>query len=710
VLPWSIFADRRAWDALKKSDGAAVIDIDELLKAERLPSLPHVVARLLRRGRDPEPPTRALDLIVRADPAAAARALKFANSTYFGRKWPMMSVDHASPLLGTTVVRSLALTLALRPASLGTSAVAGAFYDYWRQSITQAAAAARLGTCVGKGSDADLYFAGLLLDLGRLVLLDASPQEYADAADQSRRAGTPLSTVEREWFGIDHAELGARLMERWNFPAALVEATRLHHQPAAERDESQHEGTVMPLTVAAAVDEFLLDEQQRDAWPRLQHLFETTWRGTDLDLHELIAQTRRARADLEAEVSCDPENIPSIAELYSAANAELAELVVSESIATTQAQARAEAAREHAVQVTRRIEELEQQALRDPLTRIYNRQFFEESLLQEAARCCRHSLPIGLVFIDVDRFKQVNDTWGHAFGDRVLTQIAHTIQNTVRANDILARFGGEEFVVLPGHPTEAGLARLAERIRTAVGELEHEVDDQRISITASIGYTLALPTRHETDLPARLVAAADAAMYEAKHLGRNRTSFQSLMNEKDRQFMRRLVEWCFSRWLVRRGVLSGTAVNNILIDYQADRQPIGRLAIQEGLLTDADVSRIIREQQRQQERFGAVATRLGLLTEDQLLRLMALQREDPVQIARIAIGHGLLDDARAVLLVAEYTAELRDSDRSTPDVDDEAAAPLERPTSGRTGTQPEVALPPAVDTRAAPDVTAPART
>ena len=687
-----------------------MIDIDELLKAERLPSLPHVVARLLRRGREPEPPTRALDLIVRADPAAAARVLKFANGTYFGRKWPMMSVEHASPLLGMTVVRSLALTLSLRSGSLGTGVIADAFHEYWRESINQAAAASRLGTCAGTAADADLYFAGLLLDLGRLVLLDAVPQEYAAASSQARRTGTPLSIVERERFGFDHAELGARLIQRWNFPPALVEATRLHHHPLAEWGDVRHADTVAPLAVAAAVAEFLRDEQQREAWPRLQHLFETTWRGADLDLHELIAETRRARADLEAEMSRDAETSPSIAELYSAANAELAELVVSESIATTQAQARAEAARQHAVQVTRRIEQLEQQALRDPLTRIYNRQFFEESLLQEAARCCRHSLPIGLIFIDVDRFKQVNDTWGHAFGDRVLTEIAHTIQNTIRANDILARFGGEEFVVLPGHPTEAGLTRLTERIRTAVAELEHTIDEQRLRITASIGYTLALPTRHETDLPARLVAAADAAMYEAKHLGRNRTSFQSLMNEKDRQFMRRLVEWCFSRWLVRRGVLSSTAVSNLLIDYQPDRQPIGRLAIREGLLTDADVSRIIREQQRQQERFGAVALRLELLTEDQLLRLMALQREDPVQVARIAIGHGLLDDARAVALVAEYTAELRDSDSSNPDADadDDAAAPSERQPPAHGGTQAEAA--PTSEVRAAPDVTAPART
>ena len=686
-----------------------MIDIDELLKAERLPSLPHVVARLLRRGRDPEPPNRALDLIVRADPAAAVRVLKFANGTYFGRKWPMMSVDHASPLLGMTVVRSLALTLSLRPGALEAGVVGDAFHEYWRQSITQAAAASWLGTGTGTGPDADLYFAGLLLDLGRLVLLDAVPEEYAAVVAHARRTDTALIVAERERFGIDHADLSARLMERWNFPPGLVEAARLHHQPVADWGDSEHTAMVAPLALAAAVDEFLRDEQRREAWPRLQHLFETTWRGADLDLNELIAQTRRARADLEAELPRDPQTCPSITELYSAANAELAELVVSESIATTQAQARADAARQHAVQVTRRIEELEQQALRDPLTRIYNRQFFEESLLQEAARCCRHSLPIGLVFIDVDRFKQVNDTWGHAFGDRVLTQIAHAIQSTIRANDVLARFGGEEFVVLPGHPTEAGLARLAERIRTAVAELEHTIDGQPLRITASIGYTLALPTRHETDLPARLVAAADAAMYEAKHLGRDRTSFQSLMNEKDRQFMRRLVEWCFSRWLVRRGVLSSTAVSNILIDYQPDRQPIGRLAIREGLLADADISRIVREQQQQQERFGAVAMRLGLLTEDQLLRLMALQREDPVQIARIAIGHGLLDDSRAVALVTEYMAELRDSDGATPIEDVDAALPAEHQPPSRAGTQPDVASP-AADLRAPPDVTAPART
>ena len=105
-----------------------------------------VMSNSVTGGTGPDDPNLARGYylrptVVRADPAAAARVLKFANGTYFGRKWPMMSVEHASPLLGTTVVRSLALTLSLRPGALEAGVVGDAFHEYWRQSITQAAAA-----------------------------------------------------------------------------------------------------------------------------------------------------------------------------------------------------------------------------------------------------------------------------------------------------------------------------------------------------------------------------------------------------------------------------------------------------------------------------------------------------------------------------------------------------------------------------------------
>ncbi|HUG90947.1 MAG TPA: diguanylate cyclase [Planctomycetaceae bacterium] len=636
-----------------------MIDCDRLLNVERLPSLPHVVARLLRRGYDAESPPRALELMVRADPAAAARVLKFANSTYFGRKWPVVSVEQAAPLLGTTVVRSLTLMLSLRAEALPRGAACDAYCEYWRDAIAHAAAAAHVGAARTGATEADLYFAGLLLDIGRLALLNTCPDDYVAAAAAARETGTPLVVVERERFGIDHAEVSARLMQRWNFPAAAVEAARRHHQPIEEWGDLKSGAFVAPLAIASAIGEVYGDGTNIVARRRLESLIAKTCRMPEVDLDDTLAQVGRQVAELEAEFPRENDESWSLAELYSAANTELAELVVSESIAAAQAQARAEAAREHAVEFERRIRALERQALRDPLTGIYNRQFFEESLAQETARCCRHSLPIGLVFIDVDRFKPVNDTWGHAFGDRVLKQVADTILRTIRANDVLARFGGEEFVVLPGNPSEAGLARLAERIRTAVALQEHTAEGRSVRVTVSIGYTLALPSRTETDLAARLVAAADAAMYEAKHLGRDRTSFQSLMDEKDRQFMRKLVECSFSRWLVRRGVLSGSAMHDVLLDYQSEREPLGRIAIREGLLRDADVSRIVREQRQGQERFGALAVRLGLLSEEQLLRLMALQRENPVQISRIAIGQGLLDEAHGAALVGEYLAELR---------------------------------------------------
>lgn len=165
----------------------------------------------------------------------------------------------------------------------------------------------------------------------------------------------------------------------------------------------------------------------------------------------------------------------------------------------------------------------------DPLTAIENRRRFDDYLATEWSRAAREGQVISLVMIDVDRFKEVNDRYGHAFGDHCLVRIAATLQGTLqRAADVVARYGGEEFgCVLPGTDL-AGAAQLAERMRAAVEQLSVTLappdedmpgEDERPFITVSLGVGAAVP---HAEAPARvLLEAADRALYEAKLAGRN---------------------------------------------------------------------------------------------------------------------------------------------------------------------------------------------
>lgn len=165
--------------------------------------------------------------------------------------------------------------------------------------------------------------------------------------------------------------------------------------------------------------------------------------------------------------------------------------------------------------------DLREDALRDPLTRLHNRRAFDERLEYETHRYRRDDQPLALLVLDLDHFKNVNDTLGHEAGDAVLETVATILRSTTREVDTAARFGGEEFVVLLPRTDLETAVEIAERIRTRVESTPTQWHEHTIPVTISIGVAAAPDS---TPDPERLLEAADAALYAAKHAGRNRTA------------------------------------------------------------------------------------------------------------------------------------------------------------------------------------------
>ena len=163
---------------------------------------------------------------------------------------------------------------------------------------------------------------------------------------------------------------------------------------------------------------------------------------------------------------------------------------------------------------------LREQVIRDPLTNLFNRRYLDETILREMARVSRADLPLSVAALDIDRFKQVNDTHGHAAGDQVLQRMAEVLRAHVRASDLVCRSGGEEFVVLmPGATLPAALAS-AERWRAAFAAEPVVVrEGTAVSCTVSIGVALHHSRKETFDA---CLDRADAALYAAKRAGRNR--------------------------------------------------------------------------------------------------------------------------------------------------------------------------------------------
>jgi two-component system, cell cycle response regulator len=165
-------------------------------------------------------------------------------------------------------------------------------------------------------------------------------------------------------------------------------------------------------------------------------------------------------------------------------------------------------------------EQLRFQATHDALTGLWNRGEILEMLRRELERGARSKTTTGILMLDIDHFKAINDTYGHLTGDAVLREVTQRITKAVRSYDSVGRYGGEEFViVLPGCSREQ-VDQGAERVRAAVDDGPVRVGESQIAVTVSIG---AAVTAHGAISEKEILAAADVALYRAKEIGRNRT-------------------------------------------------------------------------------------------------------------------------------------------------------------------------------------------
>ncbi|NLF49875.1 MAG: diguanylate cyclase [Leptolinea sp.] len=170
---------------------------------------------------------------------------------------------------------------------------------------------------------------------------------------------------------------------------------------------------------------------------------------------------------------------------------------------------------------------LREESIRDPLTNLYNRRYLEDSLRREFAHAHREKFPVSIIMIDIDHFKRVNDTHGHTVGDRVLQELSNLLVASFRTEDIVCRYGGEEFiVVMPGASARIAFQR-TEDFRKALEEKTMSISKKQINITISAGVAVYPSDGETVDL---VISEADKSLYQAKASGRNRVIAGQLVN------------------------------------------------------------------------------------------------------------------------------------------------------------------------------------
>lgn len=484
--------------------------LDRITANPRLPSLPAAAVKVLELTERPDASVNELAAVIEKDQALATRLLKTVNSALYGLKKPCSTINQAIVALGLSAVRTLALGFSL-VTNLRSAAGEGFDHvDYWRRGL-YTAVAAKLAAEASRQRYADeAFLGGLLQDIGMMALYQTLGRNYTRTLALAEGDHSRLAAHERDLLGLTHCEVGARLAEIWKLPAQLRSAIAFHETPEVAPPEHAELVRCVALGNKAAQMMTLPDPCDHVAmfavcarqWldltnEQIDQLFQRITKGT----HEMAGMLELSRSDL-----------PSVEEILARKD----ELLIQLSLMQNKTVAELE---------EQRIKLLEK-ANRDALTGLCNRRWMDVALAQVFARAQTSVEPLSLLFIDVDRFKSINDQNGHLAGDAVLVQIARRL--SLRAAETGAsvfRWGGEEFcVVLPGYDRVAAAGE-GEFLRALIAGEPFDLSDTTspitvLNVTVSVG-TATLHGASALDTPEKLVQAADLAMYAAKQSGRN---------------------------------------------------------------------------------------------------------------------------------------------------------------------------------------------
>ena len=495
----------------------------EIAKYTRLPSLPGTAMEVVRLYNDPNCSIDQLIDIVRADPAIVSKLLRSANSAVYGIRGEVTDLKRAVMLLGRNTVTPLVLSFSLAQLSSGANEHARFYEEFWERSYYRATAAEVLCHELSLSAQKEeAYTTCLLAGLGRLALLKTEPARTVELLHRAVNENVRIEDLEVEVFGFSHRELSVALLDQMGLPTRIVEAVQnLCEDAVTEQQSSDGPSLGAIIHTADAIARFLCDDDRGAAIVALEESLEVLGSGCPLTASDLI-ELVRARVDVTASLfDVDSQRLPSATELLEIALDQLSTFAA-KAVVQPQTNSVPRELLEENGRLKRRVADLLEVAHHDPLTGVGNRQYFENQFSERIALAAVRGESLGLAVIDIDHFKNVNDTYGHLVGDRVLKSVADALVLSARDSDLVARFGGEEFVVLITDPMPQALTTIGDRFRASIAQRQIDVDGSPLSVTCSVGLSAANVAGDHQAFADHLFASADRAMYVAKNAGRNR--------------------------------------------------------------------------------------------------------------------------------------------------------------------------------------------
>jgi diguanylate cyclase (GGDEF)-like protein len=485
--------------------------IKKIQQCPNLPTLPTVAVQILDLAGKPNIDIAEIARVISKDPALSSKILRTVNSSFYGRSHNIGTISHALVILGLQSVKTLVLGFSLVTTLSKNKTPGFNHIKYWRRSFFSATAARTLATKMNLVQQEEAFLAALLQDIGMLVLYQILGAQYSEICAKAKNHGE-LCGAEQQALSATHAEVGAYLAQQWKLPPILATTIGASHDPSTIQDPTLRKIAQLTQLAGQCADVFV-DAEPAAAIVQVRTTCASAFKMSEADTDQLLAEIGEKTKEVIPLFELNVGDFSSYEAILKKANEALVELTLESQMQATRLQEQNQV--------------LQQKAATDGLTNLSNRAAFDEAIRQLFASAKAAGIPLTLLMLDVDKFKSVNDQFGHQAGDRVLAAMGKLLKSAARDKDLAARYGGEEMaLLLPETPRAIG-ASIAETIRLAVSRQPISIGKQAIPVTVSIGVATVEPNSKMTD-PAHLIKAADMAVYAAKHSGRNCVKIFSL--------------------------------------------------------------------------------------------------------------------------------------------------------------------------------------
>lgn len=492
---------------------------DSLVKLLRnctnLPSPPAIANKIIELSSCETSGLGDVADIVGMDPALSAKLMRMANSPLYAKQRKIENLRQAITLFGLEGTLNIALSFSLKHTDTETKNSGLDYNLYWKRSLAAAMLCQEIGQRLKGCSKDSTFLAGLLQDIGMLALDKAKPDLYRSIGHTQQHHDL-LSQHETNAIGCDHSNVGAWLLSEWHLPPKIYEPVVSSHATlCADKLVDAPDISKAVACSCLLADIFISEDKEvQEVMLDAVNKAEGITKISHVEFQQIIESVSNNYGDLANMFDIELEN-PRMLEFISEQAKEVLILRNLNKIKET------EHLQEAAEQLKSKAIELEEESRRDSLTKLHNRRHFDESISIEFENSKKHSWPLGVIFVDLDFFKRINDTFGHDAGDEVLVQASRVLLNCMRDTDIVARYGGEEFIILLPGINHEGVEIACNRIINSFHNESIQLKNGNvIHVTVSAGAVVYQGEPHYKDY-AEVIQAADKAVYHAKENGRD---------------------------------------------------------------------------------------------------------------------------------------------------------------------------------------------